>query len=251
MTMSFGNVSKMTIGAAAKSIAVEGGSVVAGLLSAGALGNLVEKNLGTVGSKAVLTTSTMTDKIIAYVANNGPKAAMWYILKKEGKVLGGYEEDIEKGIVTSVVLDTFVRATNNFAPKAPYITIGGINFLGNGKVMNTANSQTNDNLHRVLQENSTLRGQLNSAMARLASAPTNTPINVTATPIAAAPYAAPPADHDRRFGMMSEADDRRNKYGAMTPPIEEERNRRFGAMDKSKMNFAGEDSTVASAFGML
>jgi hypothetical protein len=231
--MEFGRLSKVTLGETATTIATEGGSVIAGLFGASILGKQVEKYVGTAGSKAVVPTSKMTDKVIAYVANNGPKVAAWYLLKREGKILGSLEKDIEKGIVASIVLDTVVRAGNSFAPKS-LLTIAGFDVLGGVGT----NPQLQTNLQQVIQENSALRGQLNQALTKLASAS----------------IAQPPQPHDTRFGMMqttSEAEDRRKNYGAMTPPIEDERNRRFGTMNKAKLNFAGEGESVASAFGML
>jgi len=170
--MEFGRLSKVTLGEAATTIVAEGGSVVAGLFGAGILGKLVEKNLGTVGSKAALPSSSMTDKMIAWTTNNVPKVGLWYLLKKEGKVLGGYEKDIEKGIVASVVLDTVARAGNSFAPK-PLLQIGGFDLLSGEKVssMTSADTQLQTATHQLIQENSALRGQLNQAMRKLADAP--------------------------------------------------------------------------------
>lgn len=248
--MNFGNVSRMTVGDVAKNLAVEGGAVVGGLITAGVIGKQVEVRL----AKTSVATSTMTQKALSYMGNNVPKMLVWYLLKKDGKqVFGNYTEDIEKGILSSVVLDTIQRANNGFITPPPMLKLFGIDVMGGVDVSLSTNPQMQQNMQKVLQENSSLRSQLNTAVQKLASAP-STPINVTATPIvktANPQIAAPPADHDRRFGMMAEADDRRNRYGAMTPPIEDERNRNFGTMNKSKLNFAGETDNVASSFGML
>lgn len=247
----------MTIGNVAKNVAVEGGSVVAGLLGAGVIGKQIEKNIGTAGSKLVGPTSTLTDKLIAYAANNGPKLAAWYLLKKEGKsVLGAYTEDVEKGIVASFALDTVVRLSNSGVPKG--ITLWGYDVMGNGMQTSNVTPQMQENMQKVLQENSSLRQQLNGALQRAASAPS--PIQAASpvrsiTPIQSAPQviAQPPPDHDRRFGMMQttpEAEERRKNYGAMTPPLEDERNKKYSSM-KAQFNFAGDSQSTATAFGML
>lgn len=239
--MEFEKYSKMSVGEVATGVATEGGAVIAGLLGAGVLGKRTEVFI----KPSVLSTSTMMDKAIAFVANNGVKVAAYVALKKySGNVLGKYEADVGKGILGSVVLDTVVRASNGFAPK-DMLTIGGINLLGN-ETSTSSTLQMQDNMQRVLQENSSLRQQLNGAMQRIASASPN----VTVTPV----QTAFPPDHDRQYGMMQttpEAEDRRKNFGAMAPPIQDERNRKYGAMNKAKLNFAGESDSMATAFGML
>lgn len=235
MTMEFGSLSKATVGEVATTAAKEGGSVIVGLLGAGILGKQIEKY----AKPGVVATSTITDKAIAWVANNAPKVGVWYLLKKEGTRLGGLEKDIEKGIVASVVLDTIVRAGNDFAPKS-LLTIAGFDVLSGEKVSNMTNTnpQLQAATQQLIQENSVLRGQLNQALGKLASTPA---------------YAAPPEPHDTRFGAMQstpEAENRRKTFGSMESPIVDERHTRFGSM-KAKMNFAGEEQSLASAFGML
>lgn len=220
MAMEFGSLSKVTLGEAATSVATEGGSVVAGLFGAGILGKIVEKNLGTVGSKAAVATSTITDKAIAYVANNGPKVALWYLLKKEGRILGGYEKDIEKGIVASVVLDTVVRVSNDFAPK-PLLQIGGYDVLSGEKVSNMTgtNPQLQAATQQLIQENSTLRGQLNQALGKLASTPMS-PLN--------APAAIQTDPRNKHFGTMD--NERQRKFGAMGEISVDGSHKTLGAM---------------------
>jgi hypothetical protein len=174
MAMEFGKYSKMTVGDVAKDIVTEGGSVVAGLIGAGVLGKQVEKYV-----KVATPASSMTDKALAYVGNNLPKVgAYWALGKYGGKMLGGYEKDMGKGILCSVVLDTLIRLDNNYAPMASPVKLFGIEFLSAGTSGNMSN-QTSDAMQSVLRENSSLRSQLNSALQRVASA---TP-NVIVTPM--------------------------------------------------------------------
>ncbi len=245
--MEFGKISKMSVGEVVTGTATEGGAVVAGLFGGGFIGKQIENMVKT----GVVPTSPTMDKLMAYVANNGPKLALWYLVRKEGaQYLKGYDKDVGKGLLASVMLDTVVRANNNFAP-TPLFQLFGYDVLGTPTAGANATPQMQQNMQKVLQENSSLRAQLNSALQRVASASPN----VTVTPVrTAAQIPSPPPDHDRAYGMMQttpEAEDRRKKFGAMTPPIEDERNRRFSAMDKPRMNFAGDVETVAQQFGML
>ena len=246
MAMEFKSISKMSVGEVVQGTATEGGAVVAGLFGAGVVGKQIENMV----KKDVVAASPMMDKLMAYTANNAPKLALYYLVRKEGgQYLKGFERDIGKGMLASIMLDTVVRAGNDFAPKSLF-QLFGYDVLGTPTTGN-ATPQMQANMQKVLQENSSLRAQLNSALQRVASASPN----VTVTPVrSAAQIPPPPPDHDRAYGMMQttpEAEDRRKKFGAMTPPIEDERNRRFSAMDKPRMNFAGDVETVAQQFGML
>ena len=249
MTMEFGSLSKVTLGEAVTSAATEGGSVVAGLLGAGFLGKLVEKNLGTAGSKNALPTSSITDKGIAWLVNNGPKVGLWYLLKKEGRVLGGYEKDVEKGIVASVVLDTVVRAGNRFAPKS-LLKIGKYDVLSGEEVkevttMSEVNPQLQANLQQVIQENSSLRGQLNQALGRLASIPSAQPqITVTPMPPGVTPHGVTSTGGVQVF---PEGFARRREFGVMESPATEERHRKFGYMGNLNVNT---NKSVGAMFGM-
>ncbi len=241
--MDFG-IKKMSVEDAAKTVATEGGAVVAGLVGAGFVGKQLEKNLGTVGSKTATTASTMVDKALAYTVNNGPKVLLYLFLRGQGDKVP-YGKDMGKGVLGSVVLDTLMRTGNHFAPGTTFKLFG---YDVMGSPITSATPQLQENMQKVLQENSSLRQQLNGALQRIASASPN----VTVTPVQAA--ANFPPDHDRQYGMMQstpEAEDRRKRFGAMTPPIEDERNRKYGAMDRAKLNFAGETESIASAYGML
>lgn len=188
MAMEFGKLSKMSVGEVATGVATEGGAVVAGLLGAGFLGKQIEKYV-----KVATPTSSMMDKALAWAGNNVPKLGLYYVLRKEGgKMLGGYEKDIGKGVLGSVILDTLVRTGNQGAPGTT-VKVFGIDLLGeqsNGNV----SSQMQQNMQKVLQENSSLRQQLNGAMQRIASASPN----VTVTPIHSAQSIRPANDMQRQ-----------------------------------------------------
>lgn len=229
MAMEFGKFSKMSVSEVGTTVATEGGAVVAGLVGAGFAG----KQLENVFKPGVVSTSPTTDKVIAYLGNNVPKVILYMLLKGQGeRGLGGYGKDMGKGILGSVVMDTLMRSGNNFAPGTTF-KLFGYDIMSESS---TVTPQMQQNMQKVLQENSSLRQQLNNSLQRLASA------------------SSFPPDHDRAYGMMQstpEAENRRKEFGAMTPPIEDERNRRYSAMDKAKLNFAGETDSVAASFGML
>lgn len=237
----------------------EGAAVTFGLFAAGIAGKQMEK----IAKNGVTPASTLSDKIIAYSANNVTKVIEWLALNyvdekvKPTGFANVLVKDGKKGIMASVALDTFMRLNNNMAP-VTFPTLFGFTLMGNqGTPTSNGNpaqvQQLKSNLQRMVQENSSLRGQLNGAMTRLASAPT---VNVQEL--------APHQDHGTRFGMMTEEASRRRKdFGAMvTPPMVAERNRRFGAMDderarkfgamdKKALNFAGEEESVSAMYGML
>ena len=240
MAMEFGKYGKITVGEVTKTAATEGGAIVAGMLGSGVLGKRIEVMV----KPGVVPDSPAMDKIIAWTGNNAPKLAAWYMVKKEGeKFLGGYGPDIGKGILASVALDSITRGANDFAPKDT-LSIGGIALLGN----QTENASSG-NMQKVLQENSSLRNQLNGALQRVASA--TSPVSETPT-VTVTPMQTPPPDHDRAYGMMSESPDaRREEFGTMEAPIIAERERKFGTMNKAELNFAGETQIASAAYGML
>ena len=251
--MEFGKFSKnMSVSDFAMTTATEGGAVVAGLLGAGFAGKQIENQF----KPGVTPASPMMDKVVAILANDGTKLLGYYLLRKHGMEMAKSESgkamilDAGKGVLGSAVLDLLVRSGNDFAPGTT-VKVFGIDLLGSPSAGNNVTPQMQANMQKVLQENSSLRAQLNSALQRVASASPN----VTVTPVRSAAQIPPfPPDHDRAYGMMQttpEAENRRKQFGAMTPPIEDERNKRFSAMNKPRMNFAGDVESVASTFGML
>lgn len=245
--MEFSGASKK-IGDVTTTALAEGGGVAIGFLGAGIVGKQIEKVI----KPNVVKTSPVIDKAIAWAANNVPKVAVWYGIKKVNKMPGGKPsnlselmmDDAKKATIASVVFDTLVRASNGGAPGTT-VKLFGIDVLSGQSVADNTEvtTQLQNNLQRLVQENSTLRSQLNQALGKMASAPTPTP-----SPL------APPADHDRAWSMMQtpEAVERRKQFGTMESeaPAIAERNKRFSQMSRSQLNFAG-DVEASSAYGML
>lgn len=246
MTMKFGeNISKMTVGQVVTTAGLEGGAVVGGLFGAGFIGKMSENLI----KKGVVPSSPMSDKALSYIANNLPKVGIWYLFRKESDETKGmfkdyapYAKDIAKGAIGSLILDTVVRVGNNYAPKSLF-TIWGYDVLGNKETINVT-PQMQQNMQKVLQENSSLRTQLNSALQRVASASPN----VTVTPIqqpvrTAAQIPPPPVDYGREYGTMPVRGN--PKYGTM--PVDETRSQRnFGQM--SDMSIDGTTKSLGSMF---
>lgn len=246
MAMEFGNASKK-IGDVVTNSLVEGGGITVGLLGSGFIGKQSENMF----KKGVLPTSSATDKILSYVANNGAKVGLYMVINKVAPsktsgFLGEMLFEAKKGAVASIVLDTVVRAGNNFAPKTLF-TINGWDVLSGEKVGNTVNqTQLQQNFQRVLQENGSLRTQLNQALGKMASAPSQPQIDQPQINSARYP------DHDREYGLMTEEAVRRRKdFSSMESeaPMIAERNRKFGQMSMSKLN--GDIENVGASYGML
>jgi len=235
MAMEFGKISKMSVGEVVQGTATEGGAVVAGLFGAGFIGKQIENMVKT----GVLPTSPVMDKLMAYVANNGPKIALYYIVRKEGgQYLKGFEKDLGKGMLASVMLDTVVRANNSFAP-TPLFQLFGYDVLGTPSAGTNVTPQMQQNMQKVLQENSSLRAQLNSALQRVASASPN----VTVTPVRTAMQVPPTPVNDNVYGVMPTRGDPR--YGTM-PVDETSSQRNFGQM--GDMSIDGGTKTLGAMF---
>lgn len=244
--MEFGDTFTRRSGEMMTTALAEGGGIAIGFLGAGAIGKWTENYV----KPNVVPTSPTTDKIVAWIVNNAPKIGAWYLVHNYGprgtprNMTELMTVDAKKAMFASVVVDSIMRATNKGAPGVGFKLFGIQLMPGEGVSGTNPNPQLQANLqanlHKVIQENSSLRGQLNQALAKLASNPQ----------IIATPY----PDHDRKYGMMQttpEAENRRKEFGAMESPIIDERNTRFGQMNKSKLNFAGEEDRLASMYGML
>lgn len=266
--MEFGRTFSKRSGEAITTALVEGGGVALGLVASGTIGKMVEKTV----KKGVTKDSKTMDKIVAYFSNNLPKVGLYVILKKIGPIdpqsPGNMTElmlvDAKKATIASVALDSLIRIGNRGAPGN--LKVFNLDILGEDKIVNVTDPGIQDNIQKLIQENSTLRSQLNQSLSKLASVQQSTPAlqQVVAASQSTTPQSAtriitnqPHPDHDRRFGMMSatatvgEPEDRRKKYGAMEAPLIEERNRRFSQMNNMrKLNFAEDETKIASIFGM-
>lgn len=263
-----------------KDALMSGSAVAVGVGGSGIVGHAIEKIV-----KNVTSTSTVTDKVLAWVSNNVPKLGLAYGLGLGEFGKGEYARDMQLGALGSIILDTFVRLANN-----------GINdgtFFGQ-KVLNNVPQNMRGDIQRVLQENGALRSQLNQALQRLASTsrqapqtmtqPTQpnryTPMNMqnmqrpapamqgvqsiqSVPAITAQTNISPmqaPIVNVTPMQTTPEAEDRRRQFGAMvSPPISgPDRRRRYGAMESTPpiigerdRKYGMMDGEVANMFGML
>jgi len=259
MVMNYGNLKQVTLGEAGTVLVAEGAGVATGFIGGAFVGrqvqNLVKKDEEIVD---------MTDKLLAWGANNVPKLAIWWMARDLGKeegLLGTAIDDGRKAFAGSAVFDTLMRLTNGGKNPAT-ASLFGYQILGK-----EAGGARGSDVQRVLQENSALRTELNKALQRLATQPAPRAVPQAApqaTP-QAAPGAATPvidvypkvsntahltapevAERQRRFGAMQQVpprvQEREKKFGFMqTPPAVAERERKYG--------FAGTDESMSSAAG--
>jgi len=260
--MDWEQLEEKTLGQAASLLVAEGAGTATGFIGGAALGrqiqNLVKKDEEIVNA---------TDKVLAWSANNVPKLAVWWMargLKPGGEVLNTAIDDGRKAFAGSVVFDTLMRLSNGGKNPAT-ASIFGYQILGK-----EAKESGGNDVQRVLQENSALRGELNKALQRLAAQPTAP--RVTMTPQTIAPYidvypkgtnVVQPmnqevAERQRRFGAMQQTppivQEREKKYGFMqpVPPAVQERERKFGFAGESANSAAGSNGeTMAKMSGFL
>jgi hypothetical protein len=249
MAMRFEDMKNMSVGKVVTTAGLEGGAVVGGLFGSGLVGKISENLV----KKGVVPASPMSDKVLAYVANNLPKVGVWYFFRSQSEGPKGmlkdyepYAKDVAKGAIGSLVLDTVVRLGNNYAPRTLF-TIYGYDVLGNqASGNNNVTPEMQQNMQKVLQENSSLRNQLNSALQRVASASPN----VTVTPMTqvrnvAPQIPAPTPVSDRAYGVMPTRGNPR--YGTM-PVDETPSQRNFGQMNANDMSIDGGAKTLGSMF---
>jgi hypothetical protein len=208
--MIFEELKKLPLGEAFSAIVEEGGAVTAGLFGAGIVGRQAENMLVKI---PVTPTSTTTEKVTGWAANNIPKALAWYFLR--GKI----PSDVEKGIVASAAFDTVMRLTNDGVNPAT-ATVMGYQVLGDGRiVMGAADANT---VKRLVEENNALRSE-NTALKSGALPYQETPYSPRLPPYVGSQQVVPPAERERRFAFMQPA-----IPGVTKPPGQAEREKKYG-----------------------
>lgn len=170
--MDWEQLREKTLGEVGTTLVAEGAGVTGGFLAAGFLGRQIQDRIKS--DDAIVST---TDKLVAWSANNVPKIALWYLLKKyatvePGETLTPMKEatvDAKKAVAGSIIFDTLVRLSS--AGKNPAsVTLFGYRLLsGAPEEQKSASSQAD--IQRLIQENSALRTELNKALQRLATPP--------------------------------------------------------------------------------
>lgn len=257
--MEFGERIYRKSGEAVTTALAEGGGVALGFLAASGVGNLIEKYL----KDNITANSPQSDKVIAWLANNGPKFVAWYGMNwaqrnyniDPAKNMGNLMfVDAKKAVVASAFVDSAIRLFNHGAPGSG-ITIGGYKILGANTPpqVSSSNPQSEAVAQQLIRENSSLRGQLNQALSKLASIPSEqNRIVVNAIPqpqpqpqpqphvVSVVPQSQP---NDVKYGTMPTRGN--PKYGTM-PVDETSYQKKFGNM--SDMTLDGEAKTLGAMF---
>ena len=197
--MDWEQLRERTLGEVGTSLVAEGAGVTGGFLLAGFVGRQIQDRVKS--DTAVTADPTATNKIMAWTANNVPKLAVWYLLKKyatvePGEALTPVKEatvDAKKAVAGSIIFDTLVRLSKGGINPAEIDLFGYRLLSGSSEPQKSTTqvAQTQADIQRLIQENSALRAELNKALQRLAQPP---PAPIVAPQVAAPPpvYIAPP-----------------------------------------------------------
>lgn len=188
--MDWEQLREKTLGEVGTSLVAEGAGVTAGFVGAAIVGRQIQNRV-----KQDVDIVTSTDKIMAWSANNVPKIALWYLLRKyaavePGEALTPMKEatvDAKKAISGSIIYDTLIRLANG-GKNPGNVTLWGYQIMSN-EPQKSVQSSSQADIQRLIQENSALRAELNKALQRLAT-PAVPPVPQVAQP--APQVAAPP-----------------------------------------------------------
>lgn len=191
--MDWEQLRERTLGEVGTSLVAEGAGVTGGFLLAGFVGRQIQDR---VKSDAAVTASpTATNKIMAWTANNVPKLAVWYLLKKyavvePGETLTPMKEatvDAKKAVAGSIIFDTLVRLSKGGINPAEIDLFGYRLLSGSSEPQKSVQSSSQADIQRLIQENSALRAELNKALQRLAQPPLPAPAPPVAPQVAMPP----------------------------------------------------------------
>lgn len=212
--MDWEQLRERTLGEVGTSLVAEGAGVTGGFLLAGFVGRQIQDRVKS--DTAITADPTATNKIMAWTANNVPKLAIWYLLKRyatvePGEVLTPMKEatvDAKKAVAGSIIFDTLVRLSKNGTNPAE-IDLFGYRLLSGSEPQKSVQSSSQADIQRLIQENSALRAELNKALQRLA------------TPAVAqsAPQAIAPVVQTQPSQVFQQAPPPVIRYQPVTPPI--------------------------------
>jgi len=280
--MDWEQLREKTLGEVGTALVSEGAGVAGGFVGAAFIGRQIQNFI-----KPDENVATFTDGAIAWLANNIPKIAIWYLSKgyalEPGEAVTPVKEaisDARKAFAGSVVFDTLMRLSNSGKNPAT-ATVMGWQVLGPGK---PAQKSVQADVQRLIQENSALRTELNKALQRLASQPAIQPapqpittqqvqapvIRYTPATTAPAPPPPPPVPVVRYTPIATTPTTPTTQQATPTtpttqqtalptPPDTAERERKYGFMQpapvaerQKKYGFMGkEEKDIATMFGML
>jgi hypothetical protein len=228
--MDWEQLREKTLGEVGTSLVAEGAGVTGGFLLAGFVGRQIQDRVKS--DTAVTTDPTATNKIMAWTANNVPKFALWYLLKKyavvePGEVLTPMKEatvDAKKAVAGSIIFDTLVRLSKGGINPAE-IDLFGYRLLSGSEpqksVQTSVQTSSQADIQRLIQENSALRAELNKALQRLAQPPLPTPAPVAQAPqmVAPPPVQTAPMVQAQPQQVFQQAPPPVIRYQPVTPPV--------------------------------
>lgn len=220
--MDWTGLRERSLGEVATTLVTEGGGTAGGFIGGAFVGrqvqNMVKKD------EAIVD---LTDKLLAWGGNNGPKLLLWWLGRgyQPAGIFGEAVSDARKAVAGSVVFDTLMRLSHGGKnPATAYLWDWQV--LGNGEGAGPGVSGANT--QHYIQENSALRMELNKALQRLAD------LQVPGTEQYRQIY---PKGMESAQPMPPDVAERQRKYQAMeqerlqaTPPAIQERERRFAFM---------------------
>lgn len=238
----------------------EGLGVAGGFIGGAFVGRQAQTLLGWTDA-AIANTATTLDYMgiaKAWIANNGPKIGLWYLLKRYD---AGSEltKDADKALLGSVVFDTLMRLLNSGLNPAT-ATIHGYEVLGSGTA---TGATTQAQIQDMAQQINILKGELKKAMQIQAAQgpygapPQYNPVQASApivTPyVEGAPLPAPASRRARETGFMAGEYVSGAPYPVPAavavqpnPAIATDRQARFGFMAEQKVGI----SRAAAMCGM-
>lgn len=192
--MDWEQLREKTLGEVGTSLVAEGAGVTAGFIGAAIVGRQIQNRVKS--DDAVLADPTATNKVMAWSANNIPKIALWYLLKKytvvePGEALTPMKEatvDAKKAVSGSIIYDTIIRLANGGRNPGD-VKLWGYSVMS-PEPQKSVQSSSQTDIQRLIQENSALRAELNKALQRLA-----TPAVSPAPQVAAPPPAQVQVQH--------------------------------------------------------
>lgn len=222
--MDWEQLRERTLGEVGTSLVSEGAGVTGGFLLAGFVGRQIQDRVKS--DTAVTASPTATNKIMAWTANNVPKLALWYLLKKyaavePGEALTPMKEatvDAKKAVAGSIIFDTLVRLSKGGINPAA-IELFGYRLLSGSEPEKSVQSSSAD-IQRLIQENSALRAELNKALQRLAQPPLPAPVAQPAPQVAMPPpVQAAPMVQAQYPQVYQQAPPPVIRYQPVTPPV--------------------------------
>jgi len=221
--MDWEQLREKTLGEVGTSLVAEGAGVTAGFIGAAIVGRQIQNRV-----KSDDSIVSGTDKIMAWSANNLPKVAMWYLLRKyatvePGEALTPMKEatvDAKKAISGSIIYDTIIRLANGGRNPGD-VKLWGYQVMS-PEPQKSVQSSSSADIQRLIQENSALRAELNKALQRLATPPLPAPAPVAQpTPQVAAPppVQTAPMVQARPPHIVQQAPPPVIRYQPVTPPV--------------------------------